>query len=219
MGGSERRYVGLVVFPPIRYSSYGKGADKRFINLGRKEGAMTTFDLAEVRRFAADLDARMERCDNGEGMECANLDDTLRHYAHLCCEFCDQVRQWGRAVFAGQVAFDPAVEQIWLDEGVRLHHRAIELWAYGREKEGVCFVLEGGAALGSALRYLEQLLFHWVTPKRAVAPLSRQGLASTPAAKEEIRKRIEALPPLPADWQPADPRQRVRFRQLQRRKP
>ena len=30
---------------------------------------MTTFDLAEVRGFAADLDARLNRCDNGEGME------------------------------------------------------------------------------------------------------------------------------------------------------
>lgn len=186
---------------------------------GRKEGAIPTFDLAEVRRFAADLDARLERCDNGEGVGCANLDDALRHYAKLCCEFCEEVRRWGRAVFAGQVAFDPAVEQVWLDEGVRLHQRASELWAYGREKEGVCFVLEGGAALGSALWYLEQMLAHWVTPKRAVAPLARLGLASTPTLTEETRERIEALRPLPADWQPADPRQRVVFRHLQRRKP
>ncbi len=181
---------------------------------------MTTFDLAEVRRFAADLDARMERCDNGEGMECSNLDGTLRHYARLCCEFSEQVRQWGRSVFAGQVAFDPAVEQIWLEGAIRLYRRASELWAYGQEKEGVCFVLEGGAALGSALWVLERMVVHWVTPKRAVAPLARQGLSSTQAAKEETRKRVEALPPLPADWQPADPRQQVRFRQLrQRRKP
>jgi len=39
---------------------------------------MTTFDLADVRRFTADLDARMDQCDTGEGMECANLDGTLR---------------------------------------------------------------------------------------------------------------------------------------------
>ena len=51
---------------------------------------MTTFDLAEVRGFTADLDARMNQCDNGEGLECANLDGTLRHYAVLCCEFHEQ---------------------------------------------------------------------------------------------------------------------------------
>lgn len=58
---------------------------------------MPTFDLAEVRSFAADLGARMERCENGEGMECAHLDGALRQYAVLCCEFCERVREWGRA--------------------------------------------------------------------------------------------------------------------------
>ena len=56
---------------------------------------MMTFDLAEVRGFAADLDARMCHCDNGEGLECASLDDALRHYATLCCEFRENVREWG----------------------------------------------------------------------------------------------------------------------------
>jgi hypothetical protein len=82
---------------------------------------MTTFDLSEVRDFAANLGARMDRCDNGEGMECANLDGTLRQYAILCCEFCEHVRQWGRAIFTGQAAFDPEVERTWLDEGIRLY--------------------------------------------------------------------------------------------------
>ena len=50
---------------------------------------MTTFDLGDVRRFTADLDARMDQCDNGEGIEFADLDGTLRHYAVLCCEFCE----------------------------------------------------------------------------------------------------------------------------------
>lgn len=54
---------------------------------------MPTFDLAEVRDFAADLDARLHRCENGEGTECANLDSALRQYAVLCCEFCERVRQ------------------------------------------------------------------------------------------------------------------------------
>ncbi|MCI0680873.1 MAG: hypothetical protein L0Y71_02115 [Gemmataceae bacterium] len=179
---------------------------------------MTTFDLAEVRGFAAELGARMDRCDNGEGLECAQIDGTLRHYAVLCCQFCEQVRLWGRAIFSGQAAFDPKVEQVWLDEGMRLLQRASELWAYGQEREGDCFVLEAGASLGAALWRLERLLTGWVTPKLAVGPLARQGAALTPTGAEEVRKRIEALPPLSADWQPIDPRQRARFRKLQQRR-
>jgi hypothetical protein len=76
---------------------------------------MTTFDLAEVRGFAADLDARMDRCDNGEGTECARLDAALRHYVELCCEFREGVREWWREVFSGRVEFDPEVEQAWQD--------------------------------------------------------------------------------------------------------
>ena len=81
--------------------------------LGRKEEAMTTFDLAEVRAFTADLDARMNRCDNGEGMECANLDGTLRHYAELCCQFSERVRQWGRRSSTGKLP----LTQKWRNSG------------------------------------------------------------------------------------------------------
>lgn len=178
---------------------------------------MTTFDLADVRRFTADLDARMDQCDNGEGMECANLDGSLRRYAVLCCEFAEKVRQWGRAVFYGQAAFDPEVEKLWIDEGTKLCRRAGDLWAYGQEMQGECFVLQNGAALGSALWRLERLLSAWVTPKPAVAPMARLGVALSEADTEEARKRVDALPPLPADWQPADPRRRLLFRKLQMR--
>ncbi len=178
---------------------------------------MTAFDLAEVRGFTADLDARMTRCDNGEGMECANLDGTLRRYAELCWEFCEQVRKWGRAVFAGQVAFDPEVERLWRNEAIRYYARASELLVDGaRAEAGPCYVLEGRAALGYAAWHLQRLLAGWVTPKLAVAPLARQRVALTSAAVEEVRQRVEALPPLPADWQPVDPGQRARFQKLRR---
>jgi hypothetical protein len=181
---------------------------------------MQTFDLAEVRAFTADLDARMNKCDNGEGMECANVDGTLRQYAVLCCDFCEQVQLWGRAIFYGQAAFDPAVEKLWLDEGIQLYRRASALWTYGQEMQGRCFVLENGAALGSALWRLERLLTSWVTPKPALAPLARHGVTWTPAAKQEAQKRVNALSPLPADWQPTDPRRRPLFQKLLRsRKP
>lgn len=175
---------------------------------------MMTFDLAEVRGFAADLDARMYRCDNGEGLECASLNDALRHYATLCCEFRENVREWGRTVFAGRATFDPEVERVWQDEGMRLYYRAVELLAYGRMAEVPCYTLDGQAILQSALWDLNQLLSKWVTPKLAVGPSARQGLVLPPAVLEEVRLRIEALPPLPANWQPSDPRQQKQFKRL-----
>lgn len=178
---------------------------------------MQTFDLAEVRAFAAGLDARMQRCQNGEGMECANLDDTLQQYAILCREFCEQVRQWGRAIFTGEAAFDPKVERFWLNEGIRLYRQSSELWAYGERLQGECFVLEGGATLGSALWRLERLLSGWVTPQPAVAPLARLGAVKSPEDGSEAQRRIGELAPLPTDWQPTDARQRAMLRMLRGR--
>lgn len=172
---------------------------------------MTTFDLAEVRNFAADLDARMERCDNGEGMECSNLDDTLRHHATLCCELLEGVRRWGRSVFSGRVAFDPEVERVWLEEGGRLYRRAYQMWAEGQKAEVPCGVLDGQTILHSALWNLSQLLSNWETPKLAVGPSARQGLPLAPSAAEEARRRIASLPALPANWQPTDPRLKRQF--------
>jgi hypothetical protein len=181
---------------------------------------MTTFDLAEVRRFTDELEARRERCDHVEGVECANLDGTLASYAKLCCDYCEQVRQWGRAVFYGRAAFDPQVEALWLEAGRDLHRRASELWVYGQEMEGVCFMLEGGAPLGATLWQLERLLTPWVTPRRAVAPLARHGIPADAANMAEAQRRADALPPLPVDWQPSDPGQRKIFQKLRgRRRP
>lgn len=175
------------------------------------------FDLAEVRIFVANLEDRMNRCDNGEGMECANLDDSLRHYAILSCEYREEVRQWGRAVFAGRVAFDPEVERLWQDEGHRLYFRAMEMLGYGAKAEASCYVLDGRAALEAALWNMHQLLVGWVTPSRAVGPSARQGLALAPESAAEARRKIDSLPPLPSDWQPLDPRQQNQLRKLRRR--
>lgn len=176
---------------------------------------MTTFDPADVRAFAANLNARMDQCDDGK--EFTDLDGTLRQYAAVCCEFCNRCREWGRAIFSGRVAFDPEVERIWLREGFRMQARASELWEHCLAGSRESFVLERGAALGSALHCLERLLFDWVTPKLAIAPLARRGLGVTPADATEVQRRIDALPPLPADWQPSDPRQGILVRMLRRR--
>ena len=179
---------------------------------------MTTFDLAEVRAFTADLDARMKECESGEGMQCANLDDTLRHYAELCCRFSEGVRQWGLAIFYGRVAFDPEVETLLFGGADELYHRASQMWEYGQGLQGECFVLENGAALGSALWRLDRLLSAWVTPKPATAPLARNGFQLAPNAKDEVQRRVDTLPPLPVDWRPDDPGRRALLKKKRRQR-
>jgi hypothetical protein len=177
---------------------------------------MKSFDLAEVRHFTADLASRMSRCDNGEGMECSTLEDTLLHYAALCCEYRENVRAWGRAVFSGEIEFDSEVERIWREEGKQLRASAVEVLGYGQKAEGPCYVLDGQAALQAALWNLEKLLKKWVTPKLAVSPSARQRITFSDAEAAEVKRRMDALPPLPVDWQPADPKQQQQLKMLQR---
>jgi hypothetical protein len=181
-----------------------------------KDTAMTTFDLAEVRGFAADLTARMDRCDNGEGIECATLEAALSQYAELCCKFRDEVREWGRAVFTGRVEYDAEVERAWLDEAVRLLNRAIAMWTHGQSYEGQCFILEGRVILQAALWDLYRLITGWVTPKLAVGPSARRGSAPNSLAADEARQRVASLPPLPANWQPEDLLQRALYRKVRK---
>jgi hypothetical protein len=173
---------------------------------------MTTFDLDEVRAFAASIDDQMNRCDNNEGMECATLDAALTRYAELCCKFRDEVRRWGRAVFAGSVQFDPKVEGAWLDEGLRLYKRAMATWANAQTSEGPCYILEGRVVLQAALWDMYRLLTGWVTPRLAVGPSARRACMPNSAATDEAKQRVSSLPPLPVRWQPDDLSQRTRYR-------
>jgi hypothetical protein len=177
---------------------------------------MMTFGLAEVRGFAADLDAKMDRCDNGEGMECSTLDAALAQYADLCCKFRDGVREWGRAVFTGRVPYDPDVEFAWIDEAVRMYNRATVMWTHGQKSEGQCFVLEGRIFLQAALWDLYRLINGWVTPKLAVGPSARRAHEANSPVADEIRRRVASLPPLPANWQPDNLFQQALYRKLQK---
>jgi hypothetical protein len=166
---------------------------------------MTAFDLPEVRGFAEDLDARMNRCENGEGTECATLDDALQLYAKLCREFVAQVRQWGQAIFYSRVAFDPEVERVFLNEGMRLFSHANAAFERGGKAEEECWMLDGRTALAAALWDMHRVLDGWITPTPAVGPSVRHGLASHPTVLAEARRRIEALSPLPSAWSPPNP--------------
>ncbi len=176
---------------------------------------MTKFDLDEIRTFTADVDARMTRCDNGEGMECATLDAKLRHYAQLCWDVRSTVRAWWEAVFSGRVACDPDVNKALYDKADQLYERASDLLIFNEAQAvGPCAPCDGHAVLGSALWWLKHLLDHWIIPKKAVGPAARHVPNPDQAALAETKRAIESLPGLPADWQPADPEQQKRYAML-----
>lgn len=173
---------------------------------------MTTFDYQQVRKFADGLNAELDQCENGEGIQCFSLDSTLIFCADRCYEFSKELRQWGRGVFSGQVAFDPDAEQLWKAELLRLYTRAAALLATAKQAEDMCFVLDGQQKLGAALFRLAQFIHPWVTPKLAVAPSARQVLGDD--FVDEVKRQIASLPSLPADWMPVEARQAKRFKKL-----
>ncbi|MGP0067542.1 MAG: hypothetical protein ACLQGP_28600 [Isosphaeraceae bacterium] len=175
---------------------------------------MTTFDLAEVQGFTADIHARMNRPNNGEGSECTALDADLRRYTELCREFCNQVRQWGLAVFCGRVELDPEVEEVLKVDGRRLYSRATEVLRFSQGAETSCYRLDEQAHLEDALRDLDQLVNRWITPKLSVGPSARLWMIPGIAATEDEIEQVASLPPLPIDWQSAEPRQQERPRKL-----
>ena len=211
--GEEKSSIPLTCDDTLYGVTYGVRARGIRDHSRGREVAMTTFDLSEVLGFAADLDSQMDRCDNGEGIECSTLDAALVRYANLCCKFRDQVREWGRAVFSGRVAYDPDVECAWLDEALRVYKRATDMWTHGQESEGQCYILEGRIFLQAALWDLYRLLSGWVTPKLAVGPSARRERAAANGPfTDEVRRRVASLPPLPSSWQPDHVSQRALYR-------
>lgn len=165
---------------------------------------MTTFDLAEVSDYAADLEARRVRCDNGEGMECANLDAELLHYTGLCREYLVNCRDWYRGVFSGRLRCEPAVERVWREYGQRLLNGSAEKLRRAEADDGVCYIVSGQSRFADVVRELERFVSNWVTPTLAVAPSARRKLNLTDAEIAEVRRRLDDMPPVPADWQPRD---------------
>jgi len=168
-----------------------------------------TLDLFAVRRFTEDLNERIRRCDNGEGMICSTLEKSIDHYVQLCGELRAYVNQWARAIFTGQTAFDPAVEDLLKEEVRRLLHRSKQLAARGRAMDGQCYVLQGLNPLHCYIADFDYLLENWVSPRLAVSPAPRVKLSQ--AVEQKISERLDKLSALPADWRPSDPEQLAIF--------
>ena len=176
---------------------------------------MKTFELEDVKTFAAELTASAERCDNGQGMYCFTLDKALSHYADLCCKYLDGVRGWANAVFTGAVKFDPNSERMWIESGKRLIIQAAHAHYYAT-KEHVPCQLDYYDPLGSALRQVGIIVEHWVSPQLAVSPAPRRKVKPTAEETEEVRRRLEALPPLPSNWEPVDVKQQQILKKIKK---
>jgi hypothetical protein len=152
---------------------------------------MTTFDLAEVSTFVADLDAQMDHCDIGEGKDRAKSDDILGRYAKVCCSYRIHVRQWARAVSADEAVYDPRVEQMLRNKGHRLYFRALE----------ICERVQGNEApsyerviLESALWDLYRLFKCWVSPQPAVGRASGMSDVMNVAVSDWRPDIVSSLP-------------------------
>ncbi len=177
---------------------------------------MTTFDLVQVQDFVASIDARMGPDLNGARDNHAALATALREHGELCHEFTEKVRAWGQAVFSGRIEFDPEVESVVRAEGARLANRVADLEKLGLAAGLADVTLGAMDAFRSAVERMNRLLNHWVRPQLAVGPGPRHWRHVTPEMIEEARRRVAALPPLPADWLPDDPEQRARFQKLRK---
>lgn len=168
-----------------------------------------TLDLAAVRRFTDDLNEQVRRCENGEGMICSNLDESISHYVHLCLQLRRFINEWARAVFSGEIEFDPEVDALLNSEARRLLRRAKRVAARGRAMDGECFELGDLDDLHYQVADFDYLIENWVKPRLAIAPSPRIPIPE--AAATEIAERLRKLAPLPSGWRPTDPDQLIFF--------
>jgi hypothetical protein len=173
---------------------------------------LTSLDSAAVRHFTSQLEAQSQQCDNGEGMVCETLDQSIDFYLTLCRNLREGINQWARAVFTGQLAFDAETEALWMQEVQALLGRAKRLAWRGHRMNFECFEFRGLGELNYHIVDLDYLLGNWVSPQQAVAPGSRVKIPE--GAQGEIRDRLENLPPLPSDWRPFNPLQDACFQKL-----
>ena len=161
---------------------------------------LATFDLDAVRHFTEDLRDKRSRCDNGEGMVCSNLQESIKRYVELCQELRIAVNEWVRAIFTGQVEFDHDAETLLKTELQHLLNRAKELAALGRAMNWQCFELQGLSSLHYFVADFDYLLDNWVSPRLSVSPSPRVKISG--AAEQQIVEQIGKLSPLPSDWRP-----------------
>lgn len=161
---------------------------------------MTTFDLKQVNEFAQEVNAKLDRCDHGEGIGCTTIEAFLSCYAGNCCDFIQKLRKWRGDVFSGRVAYNEQAERSWQLELTKLRDRTKKLADYATQAEAMCHSLDEENRLCNTIYEMDSILKEWVSPRLAVGPSARRTLK--PEAVEAARRRIASLKPLPKDWKP-----------------
>lgn len=156
-----------------------------------------TLDLSAVRHFADSLDEQMRECDNGEGMVCSTLDQSINHYAGLCQALREYINGWARAIFTGQAAPNAEVETLLKTQAQQLLRRAKKVAAQGRAMDRYCWVLQGLNTLHCHIADFDYLLENWVSPQPAVRPAPRVKVPSE--AGQQIAEHLAKLQPMAAD--------------------
>lgn len=171
-------------------------------------------DLPAVPDFAADFEARLNRCEVGAEEACRSLDGRIDRYVTLSRDLRGYINNWAGQIMAGRIEFDAAHEAALKAEVRRVVQAAKPVALDGWAKCSACAPFTDLPGLPALLRHLEDfegLLRNWVSPRLAVGPAARVVIPE--AAAQQMRERLASLPPLPADWRPADPAQRAQFEQ------
>jgi hypothetical protein len=158
---------------------------------------LATLDLPAVRRFTDELSGRARRCDNGERMEWSALEKDVQHYAILCRELREAIRQWARAIFTGEIEFDTEAENLWKAETGRLLQSAKKIAEQSQKFEGPGYELDGLNRLHRHIADLDQVVAHWVSPRLSVGPAARVKIPEQIA--EIMKERLKTLPPMSKD--------------------
>jgi hypothetical protein len=169
--------------------------------------------VEDVRNFAAKINEELDHCGNGGPTPRDSLDGVLENYATRCVRLNEQIRAWARDVFCGRIAFDESMEEAWVKAGVSLRNRSHEMLRQARQNLQNCRDPSNLNKLDDAVGLIAGLLDGWVSPHLSVSPAARMPKLPDDQV-EAARKKISSLPPLPADWNPADPRLKINDRTI-----
>jgi hypothetical protein len=155
---------------------------------------MKTFEYEQVNAILSPLKAKFQDCAHGEGNQCETLDKHLDCWAEICFEVHAAFVTWAKNVFAGKIAFNREVENLWRAELAQIYSQAKKTWQIGRKAEVPCWDLPGQSKLETALWHLNFLLQDWVSPKQSVAPSARVTLQLNADQSAAIHQQLADLP-------------------------
>lgn len=164
---------------------------------------LTTFDIADVRRFAQEVETERSECDGSDF--CSDLDQHITCLSRVCARWHEAVTDWAQAVFRGEIEFDREVEELLQTELRSAANRSRHHVKHGREVKNECHDLEMLDYLDAMVQWFDHLLANWVSPRRSVMPAPRVKIPEATAS--EIEANARGLPPLPPGWRPKNLRQ------------